>query len=402
MHKTHLIPTRTDSAPLFHLPDSCFKDLQAKFPEIFHAYSGIHRSCFTLPYFTKTTQNAKRLNIRPPRDLQPPRRRLFTLIQLSDGSSPSRDFPLLALRISSKWFFFLVPRPSRPTSTIRRFPVYNAHRKRGSHRMSNALDDPRVHANLLILEIGNSHVSVATSIGPSIRTHQRFELDEADKVVDYCEEAWAALPEDHRRALAAASVVPEALDRLRERVQETLNEEMMIVGESLQRPMTLAVEAPELVGIDRVCAAAAAYDGIRGPCAVASFGTAITIDCVNGEGVFMGGAILPGLRLQAASLHEGTAALPEVEVEATGAVFGASTREAICNGILYSVVGGLREIVERYATHLGSWPFLIATGGGAVLVGKECEFIDRTVPDLCLRGIALAYRKHFTPLPESW
>lgn len=268
--------------------------------------------------------------------------------------------------------------------------------------MPDALDDPRAQANLLILEIGNSHVSVAACVGGSIRTDKRFGLDQSDDVVAYCEEAWSALPEDHRRALAAASVVPDALDRLRERIQESLNDEMMVVGESLQRPMTLAVEAPELVGIDRVCAAAAAYDGVRGPCAVASFGTAITIDCVNGEGVFMGGAILPGLRLQAAALHEGTAALPEVEVEATGTVFGASTREAICNGILFGVVGGLREIVERYATHLGSWPFLIATGGAAEMVGKECDFIDRTVPDLCLRGIALAYRKHFTPLPESW
>ncbi|MBE7507968.1 MAG: type III pantothenate kinase [Planctomycetia bacterium] len=268
--------------------------------------------------------------------------------------------------------------------------------------MADALQDPRVYANLLILEIGNSHVSVATSIGPSVRTEQRFTLDQADEVVAYCETAWAALPEDHLRAMAAASVVPDALESLRERIEEALSDKMMVVGEDLQRPMSLAVEEPEMVGIDRVCAAAAAYDGAQAACAIASFGTAITIDCVNGEGVFMGGAILPGLRLQARALHEGTAALPQVEVVATGSTYGASTQDAISNGILYGVVGALREIVERYATELGSWPLLIATGGTAELVGGQCDFIDRTVPDLCIRGIGLAYRKHFTPLTESW
>ena len=41
------------SAPLCHLPDSFFKDLQTNFPEIFHSHSGTHRSCFILPFFTK-------------------------------------------------------------------------------------------------------------------------------------------------------------------------------------------------------------------------------------------------------------------------------------------------------------------------------------------------------------
>jgi hypothetical protein len=43
-------------APLFHFPKPFFKDLQTNFPEIFRARSGIHRSCFTLPIFTKNRQ----------------------------------------------------------------------------------------------------------------------------------------------------------------------------------------------------------------------------------------------------------------------------------------------------------------------------------------------------------
>ncbi len=268
--------------------------------------------------------------------------------------------------------------------------------------MDDVAGDPRIHSNLLIFEIGNSHVSVATTIAGTVRTNHRFNLEQMDEIAAHSEDAWAALPPDHIKALAAAGVVPEVMDRLRERIESTFNETLHVVGDDLHRPMSLAVEAPEMVGIDRICAASAAYEGVGGACAVASFGTAITVDCVNEQGVFLGGAILPGLALQARALHEGTAALPEVAVEQTGAIFGTTTQEAISNGILYGVAGALREIVERYATHLGNWPVLIATGGNAELISRECDFIDRVVPDLCIRGIALAYRKHFAPMPDSW
>jgi pantothenate kinase type III len=53
----------------------------------------------------------------------------------------------------------------------------------------------------------------------------------------------------------------------------------------------------------------------------------------------------------------------------------------------------LREIVERYATELRQWPEVIVTGGSAPLVASAADFIDAHVPDLCLMGVALAYRK---------
>ena len=53
----------------------------------------------------------------------------------------------------------------------------------------------------------------------------------------------------------------------------------------------------------------------------------------------------------------------------------------------------LREIVERYASELGGWPHLVITGGGAPLIAGLADFIDDVVPDLCLMGVALAYRR---------
>ncbi|MFH1418508.1 MAG: type III pantothenate kinase [Planctomycetota bacterium] len=262
-------------------------------------------------------------------------------------------------------------------------------------------DDPRANASLLILEIGNSHISVATSIGQKIRTCESFGHDQIDAAVDCAKQAWAALPDDRLRAVAAGSVVPDVLARLRTAVSEALQSPVLVVGEELHRPLSSAIESPESVGIDRICAAAAAYDEVRAACVIASFGTAITVDCVNDAGAFLGGAILPGIDLQAKALHAGTAVLPEVSVEETGGVYGGTTEQAIRNGIVYGVVGSLREITERYATDLKAWPRLVVTGGNGELVRRHCDFVDDLVPDLCVRGIALAYRKHFSPFDDE-
>lgn len=126
---------------------------------------------------------------------------------------------------------------------------------------------------------------------------------------------------------------------------------------------------------------------------MASFGTAITVDCVSEEGHFLGGAILPGFDLSCQALHEGTAQLPRVSPTTPGAVFGKNTHDAIINGVAFGAAGALREIVERYATELREWPKLVITGGNAPLIAELVDFVDAVVPDLCLMGIALAYRE---------
>lgn len=266
---------------------------------------------------------------------------------------------------------------------------------------TNSLCDPRAGASLLIFEIGNSHIAAATSVDGRIYTNERFGHDQLDAVVHCAAEAWQSLPEDRSKAISACSVVPAVLASVRRGVSDRLDQPVMVVSEDLHRPLSLAVEEPESVGVDRVCSAAAAYETFRHACVVASFGTAITLDCVNNEGAFMGGAILPGLDAQARILHERTAQLPDVPIRSPAGVFGTTTEEAIRTGVLIGIVGALREITERYATELRVWPDVVATGGNAELIARHTDIIDRLVPNLCLLGVALAYRKHFSPYEED-
>ncbi len=209
------------------------------------------------------------------------------------------------------------------------------------------------------------------------------------EVGDALADLWRQCPSPSR--IAACSVQPEYLSAL-ESAARQIEQKVLVVGRDLPLPIETDLPEPERIGTDRLCLAAMAYHRLGGPCVVADFGTAITIDCVNSEGIFLGGAILPGLRLSADALARGTAALPAVKPLKPDWVFGADTCQAIIGGIVFGARGALRELVESYAAELGVWPEVILTGGDAELVGSDCDIVSAIVPDLCLLGVGLSAR----------
>jgi len=118
------------------------------------------------------------------------------------------------------------------------------------------------------------------------------------------------------------------------------------------------------------------------------------VDLVDDDGILLGGAILPGLRLQLRALHDFTARLPAVEPVFLEAAFGRDTTEAIQTGVCRGLAGGVRWIIEGYATQLNRWPQVVATGGDLAFMLPHCDFVDSPVPYLTLRGVGIAFRKH--------
>jgi pantothenate kinase type III len=64
------------------------------------------------------------------------------------------------------------------------------------------------------------------------------------------------------------------------------------------------------------------------------------------------------------------------------------------HGVYYGIRGMVKELTENYATALGFWPEIIATGGDAQKLFEDWELIHAVSPDLALYGIALAYSAH--------
>lgn len=246
---------------------------------------------------------------------------------------------------------------------------------------------------LLAVDVGNTRIGMALWDHAGLREVRRVETHDPGGWRDALEAQLAALNGARTRGIAIASVSPTAARRFADLAAATWDVEPLMVRDDIPLPMSLAIDNPDEVGVDRVCAAAAAHDRLRTACAVASFGTAITVDFVSHDGRFLGGAILPGLDMSCAALHAGTAGLPRIQPQLPPASFGRTTRDAILSGVVYGAVGALREIVERFATDRNEWPTLVITGGNAPLIMHLADFVDAVVPDLCLIGVALAYRR---------
>lgn len=253
-------------------------------------------------------------------------------------------------------------------------------------------------APVIVIDVGNTNTKVATWHANDLKTVLSVPTGDGTAFEESYTAHRQAAGRQHHAATVIGSVVPEALNRIRAHVIAIEGREPLVVGETLPFPIDLEVKDRKTVGVDRVCQAAAAFDRVQTDCTIVSFGTAVTIDLVNVDGNFLGGAILPGVAMQLRALHEFTAALPLVEPAIPKLSYGTNTQEAIQTGVCRGLVGAVRGIVEGYASHLNRWPQVVATGGDAELLMPLCDFIDTWTTDLTLRGIGLAYTNHLAAL----
>jgi type III pantothenate kinase len=166
----------------------------------------------------------------------------------------------------------------------------------------------------------------------------------------------------------------------------------VVVLHDAELPLRVHLEHPECVGIDRLLDAVAANSRRRPgvPAVVVDAGSAVTVDWVDRDGAFAGGAILPGLRLMALALHEHTALLPLIEVSSVPSLPGTSTPAAMAAGIFWSVAGGVRALIEQFAAQAGTGPDVFLTGGDGPLLHAALGPTAQLWPTMTLEGIRLA------------
>ncbi len=158
-------------------------------------------------------------------------------------------------------------------------------------------------------------------------------------------------------------------------------------------PLQIDLRAPDRVGTDRLAAAVAANE-LRAPqrsAIVVDAGTAVTVDLITSDGVFRGGAILPGIQAAAQSLAAATDALPRLEnldLSSTPDAIGKSTQEAIRSGIVWGCVGAVRELILQLSAAVPDVPSVFCTGGDGMHLARLINRDMKFDPNLVLRGIA--------------
>ncbi len=259
----------------------------------------------------------------------------------------------------------------------------------------SAGDSPSLR--LLAVSVGNTTTRFGLFTGRELSRSRRVPNTSAEAVASQI----AALGKEagSGRDALAACVVASVNDRIARPLIEALEPAIPCavyrIGADLPVPIRTALASDAAPGQDRLLNALAAFDTLNSACVVVDTGTAITVDFVDGEGVFQGGAIAPGASMMLRALHQQTAALPEVALARPdeASPFGKDTTQAMRNGVFFAARGLIRALVERYAEAYGAYPPVIATGGDAALLLDGDELIDRIIPDLTLFGIEAACRR---------
>lgn len=193
--------------------------------------------------------------------------------------------------------------------------------------------------------------------------------------------------------LAIASVVPSASQAWLRCAQEQLDirAPLVITGET-PTPLQVTYCPKVSLGADRLANAVAAADLYGMPCICASVGTATVIDAVSADGVFLGGAILPGVDLLLDSLALRTAQLPRVSTEAPKILIGNNTDDSIRSGAVIGTAAAIEGLAQRFVGRLGKRPALVITGGHAALVMPHLVGMWRHRPTLGLEGTHLIWQ----------
>lgn len=193
-------------------------------------------------------------------------------------------------------------------------------------------------------------------------------------------------------AAVLASVADEPAGAAR-RAVEGLGLSVMRLGVDAPIPIPQALDDTSTVGQDRLLTAMAAHEMTGQACVVIDAGTAITVDFVDGEGTFQGGAIAPGLSMMLRGLHERTSALPKLDYEKPDPArgpWGKDTPHAMQVGVTQMARGLVRVMLEDSAEAFGAYPRVIATGGDAKTLFEDDEIVETITPELQLHGIRIA------------
>jgi len=149
---------------------------------------------------------------------------------------------------------------------------------------------------------------------------------------------------------------------------------------------------PRRMGVDRWVAMVGAWAEVQDACLVIDVGTALTLDAIDSTGAHLGGQIIPGSRIMANALSDGTSDIPSVRPLPAGKapsmqMFGRSTAAAVREGVQNAIVGAVDRAFGTLQLG-GGEPTAVLTGGDASRILDALATTPLHRPHLVLQGLA--------------
>ena len=252
---------------------------------------------------------------------------------------------------------------------------------------------------LLAIDIGNTNIVIGGIRNDKIAFEARIATDRIKTSDQYGAEIKSMLslfdvrPQEVDGCIIS-SVVPPVFNSVRTGIVKVTGKAPMVVGPGLKTGLNIQMDNPSQVGSDRIVIAVAALAEYEPPLTLLDLGTATTIEVVGRGGAYMGGCIIPGVRVSLEALTSRTAQLPGIRLDQPKRVIGKNTVDCMRSGIMYGTAAMLDGMLDRVEEELGCSTTVVATGGMAQFIIPLCRREICLERDLLLKGLNIIYQKN--------
>lgn len=252
---------------------------------------------------------------------------------------------------------------------------------------------------LLAIDIGNTNIVIGGLEDDKILFEARIATDRIKTSDQYGAEIKNMLELFDVKAsdlhdCIISSVVPPVFNSVLTGVRKFTGKQPMVVGPGIKTGLNIQMDNPSQVGSDRIVIAVAALAEYEPPLILMDLGTATTIEVVDKGNAYLGGCIIPGLRISLDALTSRAAQLPGIQLDRPKKVIGKNTVDCMRSGIMYGTAAMLDGMIDRVEEELGRSTTVVATGGMAQFVVPLCRREIKLERDLLLKGLNLIYKKN--------
>lgn len=253
---------------------------------------------------------------------------------------------------------------------------------------------------ILTLDIGNTHIKIGLYEGDRMAQYWRMATNRAYTSDEYGTKLenmfnHSQTPLNTVKGIIISSVVPTINYTIEHMCRDFYKITPIFVGPGIKTGLNLKYENPRELGADRICNAVAAATLYGTPCITIDFGTATTFNAISGQGAFLGGCILSGMKVASEAIVQNAARLPLFELSKPEKVIGRTTVTNLQSGMIYGYVGQVEYLIRRMKEEMGEGDIkVIATGGFSNLITGETDVIDKIDGRLTLKGLKIIYDKN--------
>ena len=252
---------------------------------------------------------------------------------------------------------------------------------------------------ILTLDIGNTNIKTALFEHSELKQYWRISTNRTQTSDEYGMVMLnlfnhAEVSPSQVSGIIVSSVVPTINFTIEHMCKTYFGLTPMFVVPGIKTGIHIKYDNPRELGSDRIANAVACNELYGGPAIYIDFGTATSFGALNAQGEFLGGAIVPGLKVMSDAIVDRTAKLPRFELIKPPSAIGKNTVTNLQSGILYGHVGMVKYLIHRMKEELGAPCRVIATGGMALLVKDDAPEIDVLDGLLTLKGLRLIYEKN--------